>query len=143
MDKKKRSRVRKMPRFVIHEHWATAHHFDFRLEMDGVLKSWAVPKGPPLEGGIKRLAVQVDDHPLDYGSFEGVIPEGNYGAGKVSIWDEGNYILNERKPNSMKITLEGRKIRGEYALVHFKKDKGKELWLLIKEGKKKKAPERL
>jgi bifunctional non-homologous end joining protein LigD len=111
--------------------------------MDGVLKSWAVPKGPPLEGGIKRLAVQVDDHPVDYGSFEGVIPEGNYGAGKVSIWDEGNYILNERKPSSMKITLEGRKIRGEYALVHFKKDKGKDLWLLIKEGKKKKVPERL
>jgi len=126
-----------MQRFVIHEHWATAHHFDFRLEMDGVLKSWAVPKGPPMEYGIKRLAVQVDDHPLDYGSFEGVIPEGNYGAGKVSIWDEGNYILNERKPNSMKITLEGKKISGEYALVHFKKDKEKDLWLLIKEGKKK------
>jgi len=122
-----------MPKFVIQEHWATAHHFDFRLEMDGVLRSWAIPKGPPLESGIKRLAVQVDDHPLDYGSFQGEIPEGNYGAGKVSIWDEGEYTLNERTPKSLKITLYGKKIIGDYALIHFKRDKGKEMWLLIRE----------
>jgi bifunctional non-homologous end joining protein LigD len=121
-----------VPSFVVHEHWATAHHFDFRLEMDGVLKSWAVPKGPPLGSGIKRLAVAVDDHPLDYGSFEGSIPEGSYGAGKVVIWDKGEYTLIERVPRLLRFELHGNKLRGEYALVYFKEERGQAQWLLLK-----------
>jgi bifunctional non-homologous end joining protein LigD len=121
-----------VPSFVVHEHWATAHHFDFRLEMDGVLKSWAVPKGPPLGSGIKRLAVAVDDHPLDYGSFEGSIPEGSYGAGKVVIWDKGEYTLIERAPRLLRFELHGNKLRGEYALVYFKEERGQAQWLLLK-----------
>lgn len=121
-----------MPEFVVHEHWASHHHFDFRLEMDGVLKSWAVPKGVPDAAGIKRLAMQVDDHSLDYGSFEGTIPEGYYGAGKVEIWDKGEYTLEERTPTLIRFTLHGTKLQGEYALVLMGGGKGQ--WLLLKRG---------
>ena len=124
-----------MPSFVVQEHWTTAHHFDFRLEMDGVLKSWAVPKGPPLEPGIKRLAMAVDDHPMDYGSFEGTIPDGNYGAGKVEIWDSGEYDLIERGPKIIRFELHGRKLTGEYALILFKEERGKAQWLILKKSK--------
>ena len=115
-------------RFVVHEHHASHLHYDFRLEMDGVLKSWAVPKGPPEVAGVKRLAVQVEDHPVEYIDFEGVIPEGQYGAGTVEIWDKGKFILKEKNAKAMKILMYGEKLKGDYALV---KMEGKN-WLLYK-----------
>jgi len=118
--------------FVVHEHCATHHHFDFRLEMDGVLKSWAVPKGPPLESGVKRLAIQVKDHALEYGSFEGEIPEGEYGAGKVVIWDSGGYVLVERSTRKIRFQLNGKKVQGDYELVFMKEERGRQQWLLFK-----------
>ena len=115
--------------FVIQKHAARRLHYDLRLEMDGVLKSWAVPKEPPVEAGVKRLAVQVEDHPLEYANFEGIIPEGHYGAGKVEIWDKGIYILRERTENKIIFDLEGERLRGTYVLIRFKGDKN---WLFFK-----------
>lgn len=115
--------------FVVQRHQARRLHYDFRLEMDGVLKSWAVPKEPPLEPGVRRLAVEVEDHPLDYANFEGVIPEGMYGAGKVEIWDRGTYQLKSRSVDKIEFSLNGEKMRGDYVLIRFKGDKN---WLLIK-----------
>jgi DNA ligase D-like protein (predicted 3'-phosphoesterase) len=100
--------------------------------MDGVLKSWAVPKGPPVDSGVKRLAVAVEDHALEYGSFEGTIPEAEYGAGKVSIWDKGEYTLLERTLRMMRIELHGSKLTGEYALIFTREQRGQEQWLLLK-----------
>ncbi|MGB9079945.1 MAG: non-homologous end-joining DNA ligase [Desulfuromonadaceae bacterium] len=131
-------------RFVIHKHAARALHYDLRLELEGVLKSWAVPKGPSLDPAIKRLAVMVEDHPLDYKDFEGVIPEGNYGAGSVIIWDRGFYhhplggdgddneqrLLNGLHKGDLKFVLEGEKLHGEFALVKTGKDE--KSWLLLK-----------
>ena len=117
-----------MPNFVIQKHKATHLHFDFRLEMDGVLKSWAVPKGLPEEPGIKRLAVSVEDHPLDYIDFEGVIPEGHYGAGVVEVWDKGEYELESREKDKIVFHLTGKKLKGRYALIHTN-DKN---WLIFK-----------
>lgn len=121
-----------MPIFVVHEHHARHLHFDFRLEMDGVLKSWAVPKGPSINPSIKRLAIMVEDHDLDYGSFEGTIPEGYYGAGTVVIWDKGTYKLLNGSINSGKIEFElkGKRLKGIFVLIKMK-GKDKE-WLLIK-----------
>jgi DNA ligase D-like protein (predicted 3'-phosphoesterase) len=116
-------------RFVIHKHQATHLHYDFRLEMDNVLKSWAIPKEPPTEPTIKRLAVQVEDHMLSYIDFEGTIPKGEYGAGKVEIWDKGTYTLKSRKDNKTVFTLHGSKLSGDYTLLRFKEDKN---WLLFK-----------
>ncbi len=116
-------------KFVIQYHQATRLHYDFRLEMDGVLKSWAVPKEPPTESGVKRLAVQVEDHELSYMDFEGTIPEGMYGAGKVEIWDKGVYTLEHRSKDKIVFTLQGEKLSGDYVLVRFKGDKN---WLLFK-----------
>lgn len=107
-------------RFVVQEHHARRLHWDFRLEMDGVLKSWAVPKGVPTELGVKRLAMQVDDHPLSYFDFEGNIPEGQYGAGTVKLWDKGLYVLTVREPRKIHILLKGRKLEGDYRLINFK-----------------------
>ncbi|MGQ9468334.1 MAG: DNA polymerase ligase N-terminal domain-containing protein [Nitrososphaerales archaeon] len=100
--------------------------------MDGVLKSWAIPKGPPVEPGIKRLAVEVEDHPLEYADFEGTIPDGEYGAGKVEIWDKGNYVLKARTEKEIQFELKGRKLDGEYVLLFMKEERGRGQWLLFK-----------
>lgn len=116
--------------FVIHEHHASHLHWDFRLEMDKVLKSWALPKGIPQNTKEKRLAVQTEDHPLEYLTFQGEIPEGEYGAGKVLIFDIGTYDLIERKKEKIEFVLYGKKTEGKYALIRFR---GQEKnWLLIK-----------
>ncbi len=130
--------------FVVHKHAARALHYDLRLEMGGVLKSWAVPRGPSLNPSVKRLAVMVEDHPLDYRGFEGVIPEGNYGAGSVILWDRGTYsypaagagkagtkrLRDGLKKGTIKFVLAGEKLRGEFALVKTNKDD--KSWLLLK-----------
>lgn len=116
-----------MPRFVVHEHHARRLHWDLRLEMDNVLKSWAVPKEPPIQPGIKRLALQVDDHDLDYIDFHGTIPEGHYGAGEVKIWDNGTYTLEQREGDVIQVTFGGRKLNGRYNLI--KTQRG---WLFFK-----------
>ena len=115
--------------YVIQKHDATHLHYDLRLEMDGVLKSWAVPKIPPTESGIKRLAVEVEDHPIEYASFEGTIPEGAYGAGTVEIWDRGSYRLLERKESEIAVDIHGEKLKGVYYLIRFKGGKN---WLFFK-----------
>ena len=122
--------------FVIHEHFATRHHFDLRIELDGLLKSWAIPKEIPLIPGEKRLAVQVEDHSLSYGTFEGEIPEGSYGAGKVLIWDKGTFFLKKRKSNEIVVELKGEKIQGTYILLRFTKEKNN--WLLFQKNEKSK-----
>lgn len=127
--------------FVIQKHFARSLHYDFRLEVEDVLKSWAIPKGIPKDPTKKRLAIQTDDHPLDYANFSGTIPEGEYGAGKVEIWDKGTYENLKKYKNGkeipmtgcvrkghIEIYLYGRKCRGSYALIHFKENN----WLLIK-----------
>ncbi|MCP8312740.1 MAG: hypothetical protein L6N95_04000 [Candidatus Methylarchaceae archaeon HK01B] len=106
--------------YVIQKHQATHLHYDLRLEMDGVLKSWAVPKTPPIEKGVKRLAVQVEDHSIEYADFEGKIPEGQYGAGTVEIWDKGQYILKERDEKKLVFEIKGIKLKGDYCLVRLK-----------------------
>ncbi|MDD5071317.1 MAG: DNA polymerase ligase N-terminal domain-containing protein [Patescibacteria group bacterium] len=118
-------------RFVVQKHQARNLHYDFRLEMEGALKSWAVPKGVPGKKGIKRLAVRVEDHPVDYINFFGVIPEGEYGAGIVEIWDKGKWELVEGslKSGSFKFNLLGKKLKGQYVLVRFKDKKN---WLIYK-----------
>lgn len=122
--------------FVVQEHHATHIHWDFRLEYKGVLKSWAVPKGPPLKSGIKRLALEVENHSIEYADFEGEIPEGEYGAGKVKIWDSGKYELRDIEKTSgreiWKFSLYGKRLTGNYALI---KTEGKN-WIMLKEREK-------
>jgi DNA ligase D-like protein (predicted 3'-phosphoesterase) len=120
-------------RFVVQKHKATHLHYDFRLELDGALKSWAVPKEPPTEPGIRRLAVAVEDHPVDYISFEGTIPKGEYGAGTVQIWDRGTFDLKERTEKVLSFILHGNKLQGDYRLVNFKEKN----WLLFRVKPKK------
>jgi bifunctional non-homologous end joining protein LigD len=127
--------------YVIQKHQASQLHYDFRLESNGVLLSWAIPKGPSLDPSVKRLAMQVEDHPVEYGGFEGVIPEGEYGGGTVMVWDHGTWTPEEDIPidellrkGSLKFKLEGKKLRGSWALVRTKGYGGtkKSAWLLIK-----------
>jgi len=125
-----------MPRFVVQEHHARKLHFDFRLEMDGVLKSWAVPKAPAKSPAIKRLAIQVEDHGIDYIDFEGEIEEGSYGAGGVRIWDKGTYDIETRKDNKIVFYLHGKKLLGRYTLLQMKW--GKDQWLFFKTKKEEK-----
>jgi len=115
--------------YVIQKHAATHLHFDLRLEMDGVLKSWAIPKEPSTLPDVKRLAVQVEDHPVEYASFEGTIPEGEYGAGRVEIWDRGTFKLIDRKENKLIVEINGARLSGVYVLVRFKDEKN---WLFFK-----------
>ncbi len=131
-------------RFVVQRHQASRLHYDFRLELGGVLKSWAVPKGPSLNPLQKRLAVHVEDHPASYIHFEGIIPEGNYGAGKVEVWDKGNFVpldndykkisehkaLQALREGELKFNLKGKKLKGGFVLVQLQNDKKN--WLLIK-----------
>ena len=132
-------------RFVIQKHQASHLHYDFRLELDGVLKSWAVPKGPSTNPNDKRLAMMVEDHPLDYGDFEGTIPPGNYGAGSVIVWDRGTYRARDAttrreseqvmaeglRRGHLTFVVEGEKLRGEFSLLKLAKG-GKNAWLLLK-----------
>ncbi len=121
-----------MPKFVVHEHHASHLHFDFRLEMEGVLKSWAVPKGPSMSPKDRRLAIMVDDHALEYGTYEGIIPEGSYGAGAVVIWDDGGFELlrGSIKEGRLEFRLKGKKLKGVFAMARMS---GKEKeWLLMK-----------
>jgi DNA ligase D-like protein (predicted 3'-phosphoesterase) len=122
--------------FVVQKHHASHLHYDFRLEINGVLKSWAVPKGPSCKVNEKRLAILTEDHPLSYAKFEGVIPDGEYGAGKVEIWDNGTFengkkeaLKNCFKKGELSIILHGKKLCGHYVLYNFKEDN----WLLIKQ----------
>ncbi|MBD3263462.1 DNA ligase [Candidatus Woesearchaeota archaeon] len=127
--------------FVIQKHDATNLHYDFRMEIDGVLKSWAVPKGPSVNPKEKRLAIETEDHPIDYADFEGIIPEGHYGAGTVMVWDKGTYKNTTEKDDKeipakkayekghITFDLKGKKLKGGFALTRFREDK----WLLVKE----------
>jgi bifunctional non-homologous end joining protein LigD len=133
-----------MPRFVIHEHHARRLHYDFRLEMDAegcaprdrVLKSWAVPKEPTMEPKVKRLAIEVEDHALDYIDFEGTVEEGKYGAGTVRIWDSGEYTLISREEGLLRFELHGQRLTGPFKLVHMTWPPGNQ-WLLMRGRVKK------
>src|SRR5689334_15705715 len=139
---KAKIRAAEYPRFVIQKHDATRLHYDLRLEHDGVFKSWAVTKGPSLNPADKRLAVEVEDHPLDYGDFEGTIPKGEYGGGTVMLWDRGFWMPEGTKDidaalrkGELKFTLAGEKLRGSFVLVRLKNDRNRgkrNNWLLIK-----------
>ncbi len=117
-----------MPIFVVHKHAATHLHYDFRLSLNGVLKSWAVPKELPRTKGVKRLAISVSDHLLSYAKFQGTIPKGMYGAGTVKIWDSGNYKMIEKKKDRLVFELKGKKLKGKYCLIKFKEKN----WLFFK-----------
>src|SRR5437762_12046488 len=132
-------KVKGASRFVIQKHDARRLHYDFRLEMDGVLKSWAVPKGLPWGQAEKHLAVEVEDHPIDYADFEGVIPEGQYGGGTVMVWDRGSYEVTEAenpldglRKGKFHLILRGEKAAGEWAMIRMRAEAGKNQWLLMK-----------
>ena len=140
-----RARASQKLAFVIQKHAASHLHYDLRLELDGVMKSWAVPKGPSLDPSVKRLAMQVEDHPIEYNSFEGTIPKGEYGGGTVMLWDRGTYSYGGANPDPLdglrgglkkgdfKFVLKGKRLQGSWVLVRTRSDsRGKPQWLLIK-----------
>jgi len=139
-DTRAHAESKKALQFVVQKHRATQLHYDFRLEWNGVLLSWAVPKGPSLDPSVKRLAMHVEDHPLEYGGFEGVIPEGEYGGGTVMVWDNGEWVPESDdveaalKKGDLKFTLRGKKLKGSWVLVrtHGFGGSGDRSWLLIK-----------
>src|SRR2546426_6554331 len=127
------------PTFVVHKHDATRLHYDVRLEIDGALASWSVPKGPSYDPAVKRLAIQTEDHPLEYGSFEGRIPDGEYGAGDSLIWDRGTYdtippgqASAQRKKGHLHVELRGEKLKGRWHLIRTRPAGGKPRWLMFK-----------
>jgi bifunctional non-homologous end joining protein LigD len=147
------SRARHRPQFVIQKHAARNLHYDLRLEQDGVMKSWAVPKGPSVDPSVKRLAVQVEDHPIEYNEFEGTIPQDEYGGGTVMLWDRGTYSYGGTDPDpqeglrrgyeqgDFKFVLNGERLKGSWALVRMRNDRpGKPQWLLIKQKDEYAAP---
>ena len=137
--------------YVIQRHEATRLHFDLRLELDGVMKSWAVPKGPSLDPAVKRLAIEVEDHPIDYNSFEGTIPAGEYGGGTVMLWDRGTYAGDSDEPlaalrdgyrkGDFKFELRGKRLRGSWVLVRTRRSGRKNQWLLIKHRDERADPD--
>lgn len=118
--------------FVVQKHQARNLHYDLRIEEEGVLKSWAVPKEPPIEPGIKRLAVQTDDHELSYSDFEGEIPEGEYGAGTVELWDKGSVLVIDKKDEKYVVEFSGSKLKGKYVLLKTKMGGSEKNWLFFK-----------
>ncbi len=147
------ARSRHKSQFVIQKHAASHLHYDLRLEHDGVMKSWAVPKGPSLDPSVKRLAMQVEDHPIEYNEFEGTIPKGEYGGGTVMLWDRGTYSYGGTNPDpreglrqgyqkgDFKFVLDGKRLKGSWALVRMRGDRpGKPQWLLIKHNDEHAAP---
>ena len=118
-------------RFVVQKHAARTLHYDFRLERDGVFKSWAIPKGVPERSGQRRLAVQVEDHTLEFGTFEGQIPEGEYGAGQIEIWDQGTYDIVDWKEDNVLFSLHGQRYQGRFRIIRFPRG-GARAWLLMK-----------
>ena len=119
------------PIFVVQEHHASHLHWDFRLELDGVLKSWAVPKEPSMDPSVKRLAIQTEDHAIDYADFEGSIEEGQYGSGMVKIWDKGTFELEDREDDKIVFSLTGKRLKGRFTLLKFERA-GPKNWLLFK-----------
>lgn len=119
-------------KYTIQKHDASTLHYDLRLEKDGVLKSWAVPKGPSTDPSDKRLAIETEDHDIEYADFEGEIEEGEYGAGEVELWDEGTYEEVKWKENEIIVDIHGEKLEGKYVLIRFKPDEEPDNWLLFK-----------
>lgn len=140
--RKRPARTAERPlQFVVQKHAASSLHFDFRLEVDGVMKSWAVPKGPSMQAGVRRLAMEVEDHPMSYNSFEGTIPKGQYGGGTVMLWDVGHYLPADGSISSLRaglrkgrldIVILGERLRGGFTLVRSSRETAKPQWLLFK-----------